>query len=272
MPVVHDDFSLGMEGIVNARELGGIKIGDKTIRRGLLLRTGEMSKMTARDLDRLELEYHVSIVFDLRTRREMFRAPDRAIPGSRLISLPVLDDKGVTNDDMAMFKTFSGENPAALYEVCKNPRAQEFARNMYTSFVINEYTQLQYTAFLEMLINDAEGAVLWHCTQGKDRTGLAAALILSALGADRDTIMDDFSKSALTYDGLLARMLEGASAAGCDDVAISTMKTFVSVNPPYFAEALDLIDREYGGMHRYLTEILGISDQEMEILRERYLE
>lgn len=264
--------SIGLEDVVNAREMGGIRIGDKTVKHGLLLRTGDLSRMSGKDLMRLEEVFHTSLVFDLRSKYEMGHAPDRAVPGSRYISLPVLDDSGLTSNDMAAFKTFSGENPEMLYFVVKSEHGQTFAKNMYTSFVGNEYTQLQYTTFLEMIIANKEGAVLWHCSQGKDRTGLAGALLLGALGADRETIMGDYYLSSVPYMDFFARLEEGAKGFGCDELAIETMRTFISVNPNYFEAALDMIDNQYGGMHAYLTQVLGLSDQELDILKERYLE
>ena len=117
-----------------------------------------------------------------------------------------------------------------------------------------------------MTVNPEDGAVLWHCTQGKDRAGCASALLLSALGAERGLIMADFNLSKEYYDPYVATInIENETQS-------HVINTLISVNPVVFEEALDKIDERYGSLRNYLTECIGVTPEMMEILRERYLE
>ena len=126
--------------------------------------------------------------------------------------------------------------------------------------------------FLQKIVAAKEGAIYWHCSQGKDRTGLGAAFILAALGADRETILADYLVSAEAYTEDLKRMKEYIISLGGKEAELDVVQTFISVNVGHFIEGLDLIDRKYGGMESYLRHFLLLSDEDREVLRDRYLE
>ena len=73
-----------------------------------------------------------------------------------------------------------------------NEKAQKIAQEMYFNLLFEPECQAQYAEFFRQVVNTEEGCILYHCTQGKDRTGIASALLLSALGASRETIVFDF--------------------------------------------------------------------------------
>ena len=95
---------------------------------------------------------------------------------------------------------------------------QEKARELYPSLVLSEFSQLQYATFMNLVLETEEGAILWHCSQGKDRTGIGAALILGALGADRATILADFDRSNDAYRPLVQKLCAEVRAAGGGEV------------------------------------------------------
>ena len=81
-----------------------------------------------------------------------------------------------------------------LIQYAGDPHAQELARQLYPAIITDPRSQEYYGRFLRTVL-EAEGGVLWHCSQGKDRAGLASAFVLAALGADRETIVADFDLS-----------------------------------------------------------------------------
>ena len=86
------------------------------------------------------------------------------------------------------------------------PEVQKMAANMYPSLIRSEFSQLQYAAFLRLIIEAPEdGGIVWHCAQGKDRTGWGAAFLLFALGVDKEQIIEDFDRSNDAYDGRVCR-------------------------------------------------------------------
>ena len=155
-----------------------------------------------------------------------------------------------------------------LLKYADNPMIQDLCAHMYDKILFEESSQEVYRRFFAdlMTVNPEDGAVLWHCTQGKDRAGCASALLLSALGAERELIMADFNLSKEYYDPYVATInIENETQS-------HVINTLISVNPVVFEEALDKIDERYGSLRNYLTECIGVTPEMMEILRERYLE
>ena len=123
-----------------------------------------------------------------------------------------------------------------------------------------------------ILLNQENGAVLWHCSAGKDRAGMASALLLYALGADEETIEADYMLSGEAYQEKVEFMTAFAAANNLDKEATRDAIAMVSVLPEYLQRAFDAIKDEYGSVHRYLNDGLGVSDKDMEKLRDRFLE
>lgn len=257
-----------LPSIDNARELGGIAIGDRKVRSRLLLRGGSLSSASESDLKAMHDVYNVVRNFDFRTEGEVFRAPDREVEGCVRIWLPAIDPETEKAADQSLPVEAYLNLPVWLMSNASNTMVQKIAAGLYNEMVLNEYTQLQYAAFLSQVVNAPEGAVYWHCSQGKDRTGLGAAFILAALGADRRTVMEDYLVSAEYYRPLF----EPLAARLATEAEREVLRTFVSVNPRYFSASLDLIDRRFGSMDEYLHGPLCLTDGDIGVLRERYLE
>jgi len=145
---------------------------------------------------------------------------------------------------------------------------QKIAASMYLDMVHNEYTQLQYASFLQTIVNSNGGAIYWHCSQGKDRTGLGSALLLAALGADRTLIMADYNASADYYANELDRYVSLVNTEEEKEV----IRTFISVNPKYFSNALDSLEQKYGSMDNFLRDVLCLTDADKLALQKAYLE
>ena len=105
--------------------------------------------------------------------------------------------------------------------------------------------------------------VVFHCTAGKDRTGFAAALLLSALGVERDAIMQDYLLTNQRY-----RRSPGMEGAGPAHV----MDVLWQVQPAFLQAAFDAMERDYGGLSSYLSGPVGIAAGECEQLRRSLLE
>ena len=257
---------IGITSIHNARQLGGYRIGNKQIKDGLLLRTARLSGLSEEDSTLLADRYRVQCIYDFRGQEESMTAPD-VIPGdSRYMNLSLSLDEG---GDRSAFKADSeAEMIGMLLKYADNPMIQDLCAHMYDKILFEESSQEVYRRFFADLVtvNPEDGAVLWHCTQGKDRAGCASALLLSALGAERGLIMADFNLSKEYYDPYVATInIENETQS-------HVINTLISVNPVVFEEALDKIDERYGSLRNYLTECIGVTPEMMEILRERYLE
>lgn len=258
-----------LPSIANVRDLGGTVLeGGRTVKKGLLLRGGALSTASAEDLRTLSETYRVAKVFDFRTSMEVRFAPDPEVEGAKNIWLPAFDEKSETFRTRNLPHDAYSHLGEFLAEHAGDPFVQEVAACLYTGMVENEFTQVQYAGFLQNIIATPEGAVYWHCSQGKDRTGLGAAFLLSALGADRATVMHDYTLSSVFYAEELSRYLPLVDT----EAERTVLRTFISVNPAAFEAALDLIDERYGSMDAFLKGPLCLDSADLDILKERYLE
>lgn len=257
-------------GIVNARDLGGYKTTDgRIVKSGLLIRGASLA--TAKDADLALLsELHTAKVIDFRTDFEKKGKENRPLPNAAYICLPI---QPVDNEDapkeMSQHKTF--DISKLILMAAFNEKAKTIAREMYPSLVMRPDCQRQFAAFLREVVETQDGAVYFHCTQGKDRTGFASAYLLSALGVDRETIIADFDKTNLVYAKDVRKYCRKVRFLGGKEEELAVVKAFIGANTDNFIKALNLIDAEYGSMDAYLRKVLGLTEADFETLRERYL-
>ena len=159
--------------IQNRRDLGGMKTKDgRTIRPGLLIRSAHLFRAEEQDLA------GISAVIDLRTPGERAEAPDRTF-GCAYHALPLFEDitAGISHEQGAEEHLIPdlGRLYARLVRECADAFRQVLMTVMTHDF--------------------DSGAVLWHCTEGKDRCGMITAMVLELLGVDRQDIMTDYLKT-----------------------------------------------------------------------------
>lgn len=257
---------ISLSSVHNARQLGGYIIGDKQIKKDLLLRTARLSSLSSEDSLLLSDKYKVQCVYDFRGQDESMEAPD-VIPGdSRYISLSIAF---ADNASRSQYKVDNeSQLVTMLLENADHPMIIAMCEKMYDKILLDVESQESYRRFFSDLltVDPNNGAVLWHCTQGKDRAGCASAMVLAALGADRELIMADFILSKEYYD---TQLINVNAETENQKMVISTL---LSVNPVIFAKTLDKIDEKYGSFRNYLTECIGVTPEMMKILQDRYLE
>lgn len=269
-----EDRTLSFEGVENARELGGLRMQDgRRILPGKLVRSGNLSKASDRDVALLKERFSLTDIFDFRFDAEAAAEPDRVIDGvrnTRLSTLPQVFIDGFSSGRADTDQVKSADFLDALSGYAFHPEAQELSRKLYPAIVMDSTSQRRYGAFLQGVL-EAEGGVLWHCSQGKDRAGWGTAFLLSALGADRKTLVEDFGQSNVSYkgvvDALSARILE----KGGGEAELAFIRAMVGVSVENFESTLDLIDRQYGSLSAYLENALGFSAVDQERLRSKYL-
>lgn len=264
--LVLEEQQIGLTSAHNARQLGGYIIGDKQVKKDVLLRTARLSSLSADDSLLLAEKYKVQRIYDFRSESEIQTSPD-IIPGDAShLSLSIsFSDNGGRAD----YKIESdAQMIQMLLENAEHPMIQAMCEKMYDKIFFEESSQEVYRRFFTDLltIDPAEGAVLWHCTQGKDRAGCASAMLLAALGADRDLIVADFTLSKHYYD---PHTVQIPTTTEAQQKAISTL---ISANPAIFEASLDRVEARYGSLANYLTECIGVTSEMMETLREKFLE
>ena len=266
--------SIGLSGVGNARELGGYSATDgKTVKHGVLLRTAALANATSEDIAKLQNTYHLAVIADLRMTLEVQPAPDPEIPGAKNLHLKIIDEEAMQKSIAeAQAEGLDLSNKLNLLKAAI--KSGILNDQMYIFFLSRKQGKESYGKMFQELLTLPEGrSLLFHCTQGKDRTGCAAVLILSALGVDENTIMDDFLLTNTFNADLIAserQMLieNGYSGEELDRL----MKAMDEVDPQYMTNALDWMKENYGSVTGYITQELGITDEQLEELRAKFLE
>lgn len=261
---------LNIAELKNARQLGGyIGADGRPVKDGLLIRTEGLDKLSDAAAADLAKQYAIAYVVDFRMEYERALAADKEIPGATNEWITVYE-MDMTDPEIAqlMVKISKAEN-----ELQKSVEYAKTGRlaTLYTEILLSDRGQKGYARFFEILLN-ADGPVLWHCTYGKDRTGVAAALLLYALGVDEDTIMEDFLLTNEVYRENITKMEAGLKAAGYDDAVVGEAQAMAGVKGEYLKAAFDAVKKEYGSMENYIRNQLGVSDEALHQLREKYLE
>ena len=236
--------------IRNIRDLGGTPTADgRVIRPRCLIRSAHLGSASEEDLLFLRKEAGLSAVLDLRTNQERLEKPDHA-EGLAYLPIPVIDDlrAGITHEQAAEEKEFP--DMAFLYRL----------------MVTRPATQAGFSRALRHIFtwDYGKGALLWHCTEGKDRCGMTTALVLEALGVDRDTILRDYLEtnrtSLLRARGVYERLLPIRGEV----FARSVYRAYVA-DERYLRAAWDAMG------DNFLTETLRIPQSEIDAFREQVL-
>ena len=264
------DGRIVLEGLPNTRDLGGIPASDgRVVASARLIRSGALDRATERDLRTLLDEYRVRTVIDLRTEEERREHPDPedAMEGVRFVNDPVLDTAalGVTREGGLLGAL------KALRALKKNPAG--VMEDVYERLILDEKSQRGYARFFDDVLDAGanEGSILWHCTVGKDRAGLAAALLLHALGVPRDVVMADYlatNRHVASHAQDIADALAAHGLAGKFDEGIRVLN---SADPRFLEAAFSAAERSFGSLDDYLRDALCVTDEKRAALRDCYL-
>ena len=254
--------------LTNTRDLGGFPAADgRRIAYRRLIRSGELKNADPADLEKLKTEYRLHTVVDLRTDAEREQSPDPMIEGVAAVILPVLDSSffGIARDENsvdAWMKLFDDESldPTEIF------------KEMYRKLTFSDYVRPYYRMFFDTLLKNDSGSVLWHCSAGKDRAGIAALLILTALGVPRENMVRDYMMTEHFTKRELRKFYFMIRFFVRDRRRRKCFRILLGVEEEYVLQLFDIMDKEYGGGLGYLKSFIGLDDQEIETLRSMYLE
>lgn len=253
--------------IVNFRDLGGLTVKDgRTVKQGLLLRGAALCNLTQNDSLALVKRYALAKIYDFRFSFEADAKPDKAVGCAEYLSIPAMSVESFPKPK----QHYNGIEDLVIH-CAKEPWFQETVHQMYFSLAFSDYSREAYRSFMKDLAGTGDGAAYWHCSQGKDRTGFAAAMVLYALGASKEVIINDFAKSNERYATDIERVRGIVKADGGDEAALETVDAMIGCSVVNFSAVLDSIDRRFGSADSYLEEWLGVGPKEKEILQKRYL-
>ena len=247
-----------LEGGVNFRDLGGYRALDgRRIKWGQVFRSDNLGRLTDRDVRYLQ-KMGIRLVCDFRTPAEIKKLPDRYPPGNhgKSLRLPIQH----------------GENdPANTFDRIKNGdidwMTEEF---MITGYIknIEEFSHL-WVRFFKALTDSANRPLVFHCTGGKDRAGVAAALFLLALDVPGDAVVRDHGLSNMYITAVLERIYSEIRTMGVDPHRISA---YFTAPQNAIIAVLSHLEKAYGTTSDYLINKAGVDESVLTRLKNDLLE
>ena len=260
----NDHHSLYLTGVENARDIGGYYTADGQyrVKTGLLLRTGNLHEATDADIQALQ-DLGVSKIIDLRMTYEVALAKNQSVPGAEYIHISpmFIPNLFVMNTDDWM----------AILRAMKTGVMDTYMANMYRQLVEDPVAIRAYQQFFREVL-DANGApIVWHCKDGKDRTGIAAAMLLAALGCDEDVLKAEYMNTNFFKAEARQNAYDKAYKITRSKLIASEFMKYKGVSPEWFEIALNVMHRQ-GTIEDYLRNVIGLTDEDFATLREIYLE
>tara|TARA_Y100000588_G_scaffold393754_1_gene511000 strand:+ start:971 stop:1747 length:777 start_codon:yes stop_codon:yes gene_type:complete len=238
--------SIGFDGARNFRDLGGIPTAFGETRFGVLYRSDRLSHLSLQDYERLRV-LGIETIIDLRSREERERAPNR-LPKEMLPSQ--LQRPFLPRETLSMFNAINtGEFDAKASHAAMIRQYQALAV---------EHTQ-DYRRIIDDLIEPGATPAIFHCTSGKDRTGMIAAILLLALNAPTSAVTDDY----VMTQGRVGKV--DFFNENADGEAIETV---MSAKPEYLLAAIDAMESAFGSITIYLRDGIGLTPAKQRRLKE----
>ncbi len=250
-----------LAGADNARDLGGIKTKDgRSIKTGYLIRSNRLSRLTKNDTEILREQYHLRKIIDLRTPMEVKQEADVVIPGASYMEIPFFDEYmiGISHEK---------ENRHRIRRMDELPKMEE----VYVMIIENSHCRKQMGKALRQVMHTENGAVLWHCTEGKDRCGLLSAMVLFCLNVSEQDVMEDYLKTNKAAAKRIEQLYQKWRNLGISKGRAERMEGMFIAKEEFMQAALNSIKKEYGSPEAFIGQALEIPEQEIESFREKVL-
>ena len=259
LPAVSQTEAAALRGQANFRDLGGRKASDgRRVKAGMLFRSGALDKLTDEDLAALTRS-RIAKVIDFRLKAEAEAAKDRLPPGADYANRPVgMSGQALMSGDPGTFHS------GLMIEA-------------YRRFVKDD--SAVFAEALKEAARPSSRPILWHCSAGKDRTGVASALVLLALGVPKTAVIDDYLSSNRAREAEVRVALAGyrsyaAGARGVPEEAVDVegLRAVLEVRREYLEAAFDEMAKAGGSLEGYLRDTLAFGTEEQARLRDQLLE
>ncbi len=257
--------SLGIASIPNLRDLGGYATSDgRSVKHGLLYRSNQLSGIGPEDMQELA-GLGLQGAYDLRTTVERETRPEELPAGVDYIVVDVLADSPSAGP--AQLEKLMADPKVANVELGGGKVEASF-QSSYREFVTLPSAQREFGKMFLALIDEQKLPALFHCTTGKDRTGWAAAALLTLLGVPDETIYRDYLRSNDYILPAYQGAIDGFVAAGGDE---NIPEAILGVKKEYLDAAFDEMQSSFGSIENYFAEGLGIDAEGQAALRSTFL-
>lgn len=241
------------------RDLGGIKNKEgKTIKPNMIVRGKSLYKIKEKDIRKLK-EVNLSKVIDLRTAVEADEKPNTIIDKIKYLHMPIFKEKtaGITH-----------EKEENKLKMLKNMVSIE---NLYKLMVTDKYSIEQLKNIIHEIINSDTYPVLFHCTAGKDRTGVVAMLLLNILDVDKKTIMSNYLEINKKHKPKANLFYVLINVLVWNKELAKKARSYYMVHESYLETAIAAIKETYGTIDNYIKEALGVTDEMKQAFKDKVL-
>ena len=273
---------LPLEGGSNFRDFGGYRTKDgKMVVRGKLFRSAAMTALTKADQEYLN-QFGFKTVVDLRSMEEIEVFPNH---WARNQNINFISHEYSLAQNLSRWAAHVGtdESSDEVEDTESKPRKRKKSPEGYLKNPIALKPQL--TAYFDQLLA-GEAPVVVNCSAGQDRTGVATALVLTALGVPRDVIVEDYLLSTDYRDPSVEQPQEDFEKAPDDNIFKQFMLRFgadreaaskpkilkTSEGKPYLLYTFEKLEQDYGSVEAYLDQELGVSAEDVDRLKSLYVQ
>jgi protein-tyrosine phosphatase len=248
-----------LEGSFNFRDLGGYETVDgRNVKRGMLFRSGNLSRVTEKDIEMIN-QLGIGKICDLRGLDEIEKFPDPILDGAIWSHTPLVSDEKMVRQvgDLADFE-----------HALINSKPGELLISLNQAMVT--YKNAFQNVF-KILLTEPHTPMLFHCMAGKDRTGTVAALILSVLGVPRPLIEEDY----LYTNNTLEQMKANFADIGFNDlphIDKEVLDAMFEARAEYIHAFFNELENKYGSIDSYFKDVIGLTDDEINLLKSHLLE
>lgn len=264
---------ISLDGALNVRDLGGLPLKDgRYVKKGKLIRSGRLSDLTEQDKNILVHDWNVTTIVDLRNEQEISEHPDAALDGVLLKNICLLsgEKKAISREDYGLSMSLFAINRAK--SLLEDGGSKKLLEGMYGQMAENEECIDRIREFFALLLIQEEGSLIWHCTSGKDRTGVLGVLLLLLLGADLEVAKEDYLYTNEQNHTYRENLLERMRKRGAEENVIEEMRILESVDWIYIESFLNTLVNRYGSIDLFLTNVIGMDAECRRKLLEIYTE
>jgi len=242
---------VNLEGAVNFRDAGGYKTANgKMVVQDRIFRSADISQLTDNDMG-IMANKQIRTIIDFRGTKESAASPDRLLPGADYTLCPAGSDNLPSTEQM--IEAFKQE---------------DFLMKMYGAESVKYYGDRYRPLFVKLLTLPDNESLLFHCAAGRDRTGMAAALLLYTLQVPMDIIEADFTASNIYLKYRSQNIY--TSMAEATGLSPEKLESMMLLRPELIRNFFSSISNQYGSIENFLEVEMGIGERELNILRTKY--
>ena len=259
-------MKLRVKGLSLLDDLGNTKTSDgRRIKSRLIYRSSYLIKLEKEGEEKLVDKYHIHHCVDFRTDEESSHFPELVDSKINYYHFPMLENhenRMITKENrLAVLKEMSKEKGGAKQGMIR----------FYSLLATSPKAQKAYRDFIDVLIKSKDGeGVVFHCTQGKDRTGIAMMIILTILGVDKKTIYKkymDFNRLRWNFRFWVS---VGMILVKSPRLALN-LDRIIGTRKAYIESTYRAIEENYQSVDNYIRNVIGVNEEEINLLKIKFL-